>query len=153
MFVTEAFGSLSQVAEQDGASLEKAKKLEGSVNAVRVSVVAVVVWVVIVTIALVVIGLVSFRKWRRDSFQTTETGSAATLSVASGSDLGDLSSDFGSLGEPTPVPQRRGTQNPGFSADGEDNLSVDGLAPEDQANASVDIADVHIPRSAEVSSL
>ena len=92
--------------------------------------------------------------------------SAGSLSVGSGEDLGDLSSDFGSLGEPTPVSQRRrGTQNAGFEADDiEDTLSAADETEEDCDLASttkrtpnglngshvvhdVDIANVHLQGS------
>jgi hypothetical protein len=144
----EAFAS-SQVGEDKN---KKTEKMANTLSAVQVSVAVVVVWVVIVTVALVVIGLVSFRRWRRDSF-ATDQGSAASLSVASAEDLGDISSDFGSIGEPTPVSQRRGAQNHGFQGEPEDALSAEedveasDLGSVAQPPKEVDIADVHISNS------
>ena len=157
----DAFANAAALVAKDNSM--KAQKLGTQITAITTSVAVVVVWVVIVTIALVVIGLVSFRRWRRDSF-SADQGSAASLSVGSGEDLGDLSSDFGSLGEPTPVSQRRsvtrGAQNAGFVADDiEDSLSAEDdteagdLGSTQRPNSRVaDIANVHLespPRTEE----
>jgi len=72
--------------------------MTGALSTMQMGMVGLLAWVVVMTLAVVAIAIVVFRKWRQrgDSF---DVGSISGASSNADSDLADVTSTTGSIGE------------------------------------------------------